>query len=487
MTRSLRTAGRFVAVGALTVGMVPLGTAVGAETVRTETTLAGYSVVVEATPLRVLIDDPELQVPHDSGTAVLEGDPNYTLASVSAGPNAHAITASFWPGNLLGQGLAQIAPGAPAYPLKGEARYPDKPFDATGVDGGALSGAHAEGLEASATADGTPTNKPGQVMVGDVTATSVATVTDKNVAVGRAVSAVKDVNLLAGVITIGAVKTVLATDADGTKPGSSGTTTVTGLTIAGTTFSVDDKGLHAGPQSNGLPTLDTPEEVRDALGITARTLNQSNSDVPGGVKRVAGGLIIDIDTGPLRKLLAPATGVLNPVLNGLISNLPPELASQLYYFVKATPHITFIFASANSLSAATLPISLPPFEFPSFPSTPGTVVNNPGGGFTAAPPIDAIAPGGAVGTSPFVSGATDNVTPPQLPPSSPGSPALAGNPTYLGFGGIGAGWVFAALLGAGVIGFGLLRFLGLAGGALLGLGCRLGAPTSVPDLRSVTA
>lgn len=487
MTRSLQVAGRVLTVSALTVGMLPFGSAVRADTVRTDTGLAGFFSLVEATPMRVLLDDPALQVPHDTGTAVVEGDPNYTLASVSAGPNARAITSTLWPGNLFGEGLAQVAPGAPAYPLKGEARYPDKPYDAPGVDGGQFSGAHAEGLDAKAVADGTPANKPGQVMVGEATSTSIATVTDKDVAVATANSAVKDVNLLAGIIKIGSVKTVLNATADGTKAASTGTTTASGVIIAGNEFSVDDKGLHAGPQSTGLPTLDSPQDISDLLGITARTVNQQVIKLPGGVKRVAGGLIIDVDTGPLRKQLAPVTTVVNPILNQIISGLPPEIASQLYYFVKATPHITFIFGSANAQSAATLPITLPPFEFPAFPSMPGTGVTAPGAGFTSGPPaVQAISPGGAVGTSPFVGGSTNPVVTAPALPGSTGN--VASETPDAGFGGIGAGWLVGAALGAGLVGWGLTRFLGLAGGAALGgLGCRLGAPTTVPDLRSVTA
>ena len=490
MTRTLHVAGRVLTVSALTVGMLPFGSAVRADAVRTDTKLAGFSVLVEATPLRVLLDDPELQVPHDTGTAVVEGDPNYTLAAVSAGPNARAITSTLWPGNLFGEGLAQVAPGAPSYPLKGEARYPDKPYDAPGVDGGQLSGAHAEGLDAIATADGTPTNKPGQVMVGGATATSTATVTPKDVALGTANSAVHDVNLLAGIISIGSVKTVLTTSADGTKAASTGSTTVSGLTIAGNTFAVDDKGLHAGPQSSALPALDTPQEVSALLGISARTVKQSTVTIPGGVKRIGGGLIIDIDTGPLRKQLTPVTGVVNPILTGIIGQLPPEagpLTSQLYYLIKATPHITFIFGSANAQSAATLPITLPPFTFPAFPTTPGTVVTDPGTGFSSGPPpVQAIAPGGAVGTSPFVGGSTNPVvSPPTV--SGPTRNVASASPD-VGSGGISPGWLFATALGAGLIGWGLMRFLGLAGGAVLGgLGCRLGAPTTVPNLRSVTS
>jgi hypothetical protein len=484
MIRSLRTSGRVLAVSALTVGTLPLGSAVHADAVRTETKLAGFSVTVEASPLRVLIDDSELQIPHPSGTAVLEGDPNYTLASVSAGPNARALTSTFWPGNLLGEGLPALA--QQQYPLKGEARYPDKPYDQAGVDGGQLSGAHAEGLDAVATADGTPVNKPGAVMVGKVTSKSTASVTDKDVATGTALSAASDINLL-GLIRIGAARTVLTSLADGKKASAAGTTTVTGLTIANNDFSVDDKGLHAGPQSSGLPALDTPPQVSKALGITAHVVNQTQTTVPGGVNRVAGGLVIDIDTGPLRQLLTPVTGKVNPLLNQLIASLPDKLSpvsSQLYYLVKATPHITFILASANAGSAATLPLTLPPFEFPAFPSTPGGFVSSPGSSGSAPLP-DAIAPGGAVGTPPLVGGTPGTGVAPTLP-FGPGADASAST-TDAGFSGIGPGWLLGAFLGAGLIGWGLVRFLGLAGGALLGAGCRLGAPTSVPNLRSVTA
>jgi hypothetical protein len=463
--------------------MLPLGTVVNADAVRTDTKLGGFAISVEATPLRVLVDDPKLAIPHDPGTAILEADPNYTLATVAAGPNALALTSTFWPGNLLGTGFAQL--GSPvAYPLAGAARYPDKPYDAHGQDGGALSSAHAEGLDAVATADGTPTNKPGEVTVGGVLSRSAASVTTKDVATGNATSAVQDLNLL-GIIKIASVKTVLTTTADGKKAASSGTTTVAGLTIAGNDFSVDDKGLHAGPQSAGLPLLETPAQISSTLGITARALNQVSTSTGNGVKRVAGGLVIDINTGPLRALLAPGTNIVNPVLNMLIDSLPDEAAavqSNLYYVVQATPHITFVIASANSSSLANQPLTLPPFQFPSFPSTPGGFVNNPGGSGSA--PIAGGIPPGVVGAPPVVSGGPTGTG---VPPTLSGLGNNASASPDAGFGGIGAGYLLGAGVGAGLLGWGLLWFLGLAGGSLLGLGCRLGAPTSVPDLRSVTA
>jgi hypothetical protein len=484
MRPSLRAAGRVAAVSALTVGALPLGGSVHADDVRTDTKLAGFTVSVEAAPLRILMDDPKLQIPHPPDTAVLEADPNYTLASVAAGPNARAVTSTLWPGNLLGEGLAQVAPGAPAYPLKGEARYPDKPYTANGVDGGSLSGARAEGLFATATADGTPTNKPGQVTMGSATSTSTATVDAKDVARGTAVSAAHDVNLLNGLIHIGNVTTTLETHADGTKLASSGTTTVSGLTIAGQGFSVDDKGLHAGPASNGLPPLVTPSQLA-AAGITAQAISQTTGKTTNGINRAASGLVIRVDTAPLR---AATNGPLSPLydaLRSVIGDIPPDhlpagTQGNLYYLLKATPNITFQFGAATASSAATLPISFS-FPPPSFPSAPG--------GFASGPVPGGVLPGNPGSpTTPGLTGSLPTVAPPgatgpvvQAPGTAPAASSSA-----TGGGGIGALWPLAALAASGLVGWLLLRLLGVTGGAL-GLGCRMGAPTTVPNLRSVTA
>jgi len=482
MNPRLRTAVRVLAVSALTAGAVPFGSAVHADGIHTDTKLAGFDVLVSAAPLQVMLDDPELQVPRPTGSDVVEGDPNYTSAEVATGPNAHAIASSLWPGNLFGEGLPALANGQ-AYPLKAEARYPDKPYTSTGPDGGVSTNATAEGLDAFGQADGTPTNKPGQVTVGSVTSTSTATVTDKDVALGNAVSALQNVDLLGGIIHVGQVATHITASTDGKKPAVSGTTTMSGLTIAGNAFSLDDKGLHAGPQSSGLPaTLGTPKAISDALGITVTGLTQTTAKSSNGITRFAGGVVIKIDTAPLRAALAPVLTNVNPVLRGLIAQMPPQVASNLYYFTKATPNITFVLGSASVGSAATLPLSFnfDNFPPPSFGSAPGLGTGTGTGGTPSlggsTPPL---LPGGtgAGGIPPAVSG----------PQTSTPNGTNAASTTDAGGGGIGAGYLALALGVAGLVGWGLTRFLGLAGGSVLGFGCRLGAPTSVPDLRSVTS
>jgi hypothetical protein len=472
---SLRTGARIGAVSLLVVGGLPLGGAVRADDIRTDTTLGGFSVDVQASPVLVLLDDPNLQIPRPTGTSALEADPNYTLASVSAGPNARAVASSLWPGNLFGEGLSAINPQIPPYPIKAESRYPDKPYTAAGPDRGVLTNSTAKGLDATATADGTPTNKPGQVKVGSATSTSTATVDVKNVAIGTATSAVHDVSLLGGVIHIGSVTTHLVTSTDGKSPRSSGSTTVSGLSINGQGYTVDDKGVHAAGHGAGTPPLTSPSQLAD-LGISIRGIVQSTTKTTNGISRNASGLVIKVDTAPLRKALSPVTGVVNPVLAGIISNLPPDQQGNFYYLLKATPSITFVFGSASTGSAATLPIS---FSFPpsNFPTAPGGVVSNPGG--TVAPGSTAVPPGLDT-TSPSVSGPTAPGPVLQAPGTNVASTSNAG------FSGIGAGWLLAALVGSGLLAWVLVRFLGLAGG-VLGFGCGLGAPTSVPNLRSVAA
>jgi hypothetical protein len=133
--------------GVLLAGVAP---ATG-EQIRTETTLGGYSVDTNASPFKVLLDDPTLPIPRPPDAAVVEVDPTYSHAVLDAGPTSRGVGSVLWPGALVGDGIGTITEGGLAsYPLKAEARYPDKPYVATQQDGGAFMRGEALGLDVKA-------------------------------------------------------------------------------------------------------------------------------------------------------------------------------------------------------------------------------------------------------------------------------------------------------------------------------------------------
>ena len=485
-----RRIGRLATVVAIVGATVPIGGwGTAADAVRTDTGLGGFSVKVEGAPVLVLVDDPNAAIPRPTGTAAAEGDPNYTQATVSTGPNAFGLASNLWPGNLLGTGLPAINENIPQYPLKVEARYPDGPFKGASPNGAfpgnspdndVVTSSSATGLDANAVADGAPGDQPGTLSIGGAVSHSTATVTKDDVATGTVISSVKNVNIL-GVIHIDSVTTTVTTRSDGKKPVSTGSTVVSGLTVNGVGYSVDDTGAHVGGQGVPVPPLVTPDQLKD-LGISIEGIVQDASTTPTTAKRSAKGLTIRIDTTTFKNAIKPAIDALRDPYSTIVSTvIPPEYQSNFYYLLNATPNLSFVFGSAKSSSAAVLPLSFefPQTGFPSFPSNPGVVGSPPvlprdDTGFVAGPPTT----GGSVPP------AVEPVTPPVLQPPGTTPVALAQDADFTG---ITASKLLLALLFAGGVGWGLTRLLGVAGGLPLGLGCRLGAPTSVPDFRSVTA
>ncbi len=495
-----RRRARALATTTLLVGAVAaIGAPAHGQDIRTTTGLGGYSISANGAPFKVLIDDPSNPLPRPEGEAIVEADPSFTLAEVATGPASRGLASSLWPGNLLGTGLGAASDGqAPNYPVIAQARYPDKPYLADDRTGGNLMHGEASGLDALATATRAPSQIGGSVDIGTTTSTSTATVTDKNIAIGRSVAKVSDISLL-GAIKIGSVSTVVETRSDGKKQTASGTTTVAGLTVAGMSFVVDEQGAH---QVGGPGTGPVPLGQADALkqaGITISGIGQTTTNDVDGVRRDAKGLRITVDTTLYRKALSGATP--GPVTDALYSvfgalPLPPQAAtyrSFLYYTLSATPKISFVIGAGQSYTVANLPIGFDVIDTP--PLTGGG--GGDGGVTTALPPSN----GGIFPpSSPIVSG-----PPPALGPDVagevPAGAAVAPPPAVTSpdlvqaaapavpdpFAGVSALLVLGALAGASLAAMGLLRLRAFAlAGALpvAGPGCALGAPSSVPDLRA---
>lgn len=486
-----RQARALLTVLALSGGIAAIGTPALGESVRLTTGLGGFSVTTNAAPFKVLVDDPSNPLPRPEDAAIVEGDPAFTLAQVATGPASRGLASSLWPGNLLGEGIgAATNNAAPGYPVKADARYPDTPFTADDQTGGNLMHGSAQGLDASAVANRGAMSVPGTIDIGSMTSTSAVTVDKANVAIGHSVSKVSDVDLL-GVIHIGSVSTVVESRSDGKKQTSSGTTVVSGLTVAGQGYTVDETGAHvSGAPGTGPAPLGSLDALK-AAGITIGGVSQSATSDASGVTREAMGLRITVDTTMYRKALTDntpdaVTAALYQAFAGL--PLPPQAQtykSFLYYTLSATPKITFILGAGKSFAVANLPIV---FDFPSFPSFPSSVPPPSVGLFPPTSPVLAPVDGGLViPDAPIVPNAPPVSAPGPTGQTTTITPA-AGTDLPDPFSGVGALLILGALVAAALGGWGLLRLQGLALlGAAAGAGCALGAPSTVPNLRGALA
>jgi len=464
--------------GVLFTGVTP---ATGEPTVRTDTTLGGYSVETDAAPFKILLDDPTLPIPRPPDSAVVEADPAFSHAVLDAGPTSRGVGAVLWPGALVGDGVGTITNGQIAsYPLKAEARYPDRPYSATAQDGGAFMKGEAYGLDVMGTARLVPADDPtGQLDLGLAASTSKATVKD-GVAIGTSVSRVTDVSLLGGLIKVGSVSTTLTVTSNGKKAGSSGVTVVNGLTIAGQGYVVDDQGVRpvgvpGAPGSGPLPT--NALAPLQALGITVSGIEQQATQDSESATRTAKGLRITLDTKIAHDAL---TGNLpEPLLQGLydaIAQTPAQIQGYLFYLVQSTPKITFIFGAGQGRSAATLPLS---FDFPELPPVPpfngGVIPVSPVGGPAVTPDLGEVGTIPPVDVPPVTGGTTPDLAGPTLTPvADTGSDPFSGVPPSL---------FLLVALSAAVLGWGLVRLRDQAFlGALAGP-CTDGTSPTLPDLR----
>jgi hypothetical protein len=465
-TASLATV--VVLTGALAASSAPAS----GDDVRTDSTLGGFSIKTQAAPFRVLIDDPTLAIPHPPNTPVLEADPAYTAATLETGPAARALASSLWPGALFGDGIGTVTNGGVAtYPIKADARYPDKPYTATDQGGGAFMSSQALGLDVKAMARFNPGDAPGVIDVGLAKSVSTATVKD-GVAIGTAQSFLSDVDLMGGIIHIGSIATDLTVKGDGKKGTSTGSTKVTGLTVGGMGFVADEQGV----RPVGAPLPGSPPLPSDALaplkqlGITISGIVQNHTQDASSATREAAGLSITVDTVVLRGVLNQLPAQLWNALYGIVDQMPAQLQGNLYYLLGATPKITFVLGAGQGVASASLPLS---FQFPNVPLPPIGVPPVTGGG-VSTPPISPVTP------------VTGPVAPVVQPPTvaQPTTPTLVKAAHKDPFSGLPAGLVLLVLAAAGLAGWGLVRVQSLA---LLGAGavgpCHDGTSQTLPDLR----
>lgn len=298
------------------------------------------------------------------------------------------------------------------------------------------------------------------------TSSSQNVVTDGKV-VTTARSALGDVALLGGLITLDGIVSTSVSSSDGATGTATGRTVLGGMTVAGQEFSFGPGGYVAASQKGEVPPL--PDQVTAALGQLGVTLNLSKPDrtVKGDqASLAASGLVVDIDTSVLRKKLDALP--LDDII-GTLPDDPKELKSTLQAIAGLSPRVVVTLGVASTQVDTVQGIDIPT-DVPD--NDPGSTPAGGGAGGTGGSPSAGAVPSSGPPTTPSgdAPAAAGDLPPAELTGS--GLPPLYSIPGAILVGGI----ALAAVGGSWLRRAGVLA---LGGGA----SCSHGLDSGLPDLR----
>jgi hypothetical protein len=467
----------FAALGGLTT-FIALAFLPAARPAAAAVQFGGFDNFGFAAPVSVLVYEPFIPVPTSPQGEMRY---SYTDSTLQSGPFGAATASSVYPGAAAATGLPTFNKNLPPYPIITTATYPgtaaetstSKSYPAP-VVGPQQMTASATATKVTATADTLASSAGSVVSFGKVASTTTDTVESAKVT-STAVSDISDLGLMGSIIHIQSVHSEAHAESNGVKGSVSGTQTVTGLKVAGQSFSINDKGVVVGPAHlQGIKGL--PPSGAALLAILGITITQpvAQSTIAGTHGQLTGqALLISVSTvkfhdalfgplaAPIRQLLSLTP---NPCFDPLsASPTGPCLHSQFDAILSLKPRIDFLVGNVFASSNGVPQFVVPPFDSGAgLPPTTTTIAGTPGSpGTSGTPGI----PGGDTGAP---------------PPQVAGSVTNTNSAFPAGY----AGLKGAALLGAlvALIAWYAIRNMGLAvvGGFA---GCEYGAPRTVPDLR----
>jgi hypothetical protein len=307
----------------------------------------------------------------------------------------------------------------------------------------------------------------GLVTLENVKSESSATVGAKTFTTSAHATA-SDISLLGGLLTIKGFDMTAQTVSDGNKAVNTGHAEIGGIGIAKNLITLGDGSINLGSAHIKLPGLpDVLVNSLEQIGISIQTMQTTHTVTGASGSFSAQGLVITVDTKPLRAALDAPFGILGQIVNLLPSN---PLTDQLSSLLHLAPKFVIVIGDVESNATAS-----PAFTGGGVPLPPagGTT----GGGTTGGGTTGSTG-GGTIGGGGIPS--TGQGTPSQ-PVTPSGSSTLPAAYQFPGLGTIPRMVILGALVLA-AIGAWLFRALG---GFLLGAGrsCAYGLSTGVPDLR----
>ncbi len=387
------------------------------------------------------------------------------------------MTAPPQTGDRTGTQARPTSPALPGIPvLPG---VPGVGPDALEQFGQAITGALTPQAAAAAepATPGLPPELAALVDAEGYTSSSQTVATDGKV-VSTARSALGDVTLLGGLITLDGVVVTSTSSSDGKAGTPAGRARIGGITIAGQEFSFGPDGLVAAGRTTPLPGL--PDQAAQALAQLGVRLELPKPDRARkgdlATSEIAG-LQVEIDTTVLRRRLDVLP------LNDLIGMVPSEagqLKSLLQTVAGVSPRVVVTLGNAGTSVDTVQALSFPT----DLPSTDPATATPPAGG-ASGPGADSGSGGGAPAAStggdvPAASGPAPGADSAAAADDDLGPAALAGSglPSLYSI----PGAILIGGLALGALGGTWLRRAGVL--ALGGAGsCSHGLDRGLPDLR----
>jgi len=424
----------YLVVGLLLAGMFGVRIA----SAKADTTLGSYSAIASAPGIEGTEDEPSAQA-HPEG----QGDAPYTTSILTNGGVGYGLSTIAWPGAYGGNSGSLILVALPSqagpvpvpdavkgavgtvspalqYPIRAEARAGSAPDASYGQIPGTTLTSHADGNDVHAIADVQGAQQPGAATYGNLHSDSSSTLNGNSVK-ALANSTIQNLNL-GGVIKIQSLISTATATTDGSNSSANGGTIVKGLTVAGQAASLDQNGLHIGTSTQPLNATAsaTANQALDQLGMKVY-VSQPLTERDGG------------------NITYQASSV-------VITWIPPHDTSNNVFIVTLGGARVSVAAGAGFGEAAAASADN---------GVAATPVDTGGGDASALGSTAVAGDTGALGSAgvPASVGTGGGST------RGTAAQDIGGVNIAKTFGGVGAGWLLAGLVGALLIGFGASRLI----------------------------
>lgn len=257
---------------------------------------------------------PGVEWTYDSPTAPthpeMDSEVPETIARLQPGPVGYALGTVAWPGTLIANGgstaglvgltLPQPLAANANEPVRAEARTGSGPPTVTNDSYPGIhmtASATEQDVSGYAVVNGTTGPAPSSSS-GQTSSSSAVSLSGPHSVVATALSTVKDLDL-AGVVKITSVVSKVTITSDGTTPKATGSTVVSGATVAGQPVSIDQSGVHVLSASAPLNAV-ASQIVDSAIASTGMKIevSQPTQTLSGGVLTYNSGSLVFLWSPP---------------------------------------------------------------------------------------------------------------------------------------------------------------------------------------------